>query len=59
MFASVFFLIACLVASVPALIAIQVFLATTVADSLSADLGRDSANRTFVGLSADRYARFA
>lgn len=59
MFASAFFLIACLVASVPALIAIQVFLATNVADSLSAGTGRDAADRTFVGLSADRYARLA
>jgi hypothetical protein len=58
-FASVFFLIACLIAAIPALIAIQVFLATNVADSLSAGTGRDGAERTFVGLSADRYARLA
>ena len=53
----VYFLIACLVASVPALIAIQVFLATSVRDSLSARIGRHGADRTFVGLLADRYAR--
>jgi hypothetical protein len=56
MFASAIFLIACLVASVPALIAIQVFLATTVAESLAEGTGREG---TFVGLSADRYARLA